>query len=227
MTDKEKIAYIVGMAVAIGFKLGLRKQGLSFDANTNNPYWVTTENGHHFLIDKFGTIQGGRLKGTPIDNVKKHYSGIKNKKEKNINAGAELSRSYGPEIKTKLAGVDAIRKISRCRFGHIKDLWDRKSVGKIDLMWGTPSMGLCHMYKRVKESKGKLKESEFFKIIDTAISKGHIYQNDRDTSLLAVDPKSKMAVVISKNFKGNGGVLVPITIRPLEPRKLETLKRIE
>lgn len=31
MTDKEKTAYIVGMAVAIGFKLGLRKQGLSFD----------------------------------------------------------------------------------------------------------------------------------------------------------------------------------------------------
>lgn len=82
MTDKEKTAYIVGMAVAIGFKLGLRKLGLSFDANTNNPYWVTTENGHHFLIDKFGTIQSGRLKGTPIDNVKKHYSGIKNKKRK-------------------------------------------------------------------------------------------------------------------------------------------------
>lgn len=31
MTDKEKTAYIVGMAVAIGFKLGLHKQGLSFD----------------------------------------------------------------------------------------------------------------------------------------------------------------------------------------------------
>lgn len=94
-------------------------------------------------------------------------------------------------------------------------------------MWGTQNMGLCHMYKRVKESKGKLKESEFFKFIDTAISKGHIYQNDRDTSLLAVDPKSKMAVVISKNFKGNDGVLVPITIRPIETKKLETLKRIE
>ena len=227
MTDKEKIAYIVGMAVALGFKLRLRRQCISLDANANNPYRVTTENGHHFLIDKFGTIQSGRLKETPIDKVKKHYSGIKNKKEKNLNVGTELSRNYGLEIKTKLDGVDAIRKIARCRFGHIKDLWDRKSIGKIDLMWETPSRGLCHMYKRVKESKGKLKESEFFKIIDAAISKGQIYQNDRDTSLLAVDPKSKMAVVISKNFKGNGGVLVPITIRPLEPRKLETLKRIE
>lgn len=146
MTDKEKIAYIVGMAVAIGFKLGLRKQGLSFDANTNNPYWVTTENGHHFLIDKFGTIQSGRLKGAPIDNVKKHYSGIKNKKEKNLNAGAELSRSYGPEIKTKLDGVAALRKIAKCRFGHIKDLWNRKSIGKIDLMWGNSKHGaLSHV----------------------------------------------------------------------------------
>lgn len=110
MTDKEKIAYIVGMAVALGFKLRLRRQCISLDANANNPYRVTTENGHHFLIDKFGTIQSGRLKETPIDNVKKHYSGIKNKKEKNLNVGTELSRNYGLEIKTKLDGVDAIRK---------------------------------------------------------------------------------------------------------------------
>lgn len=30
MTGKEKTAYIVGVAVAVGFKLGLRRRGLSF-----------------------------------------------------------------------------------------------------------------------------------------------------------------------------------------------------
>lgn len=79
MTDKEKTAYIVGMAVAIGFKLGLRRRGLSFDANTNNPYWITTENGHHFLIDEEGTIQSGRFKNQPLGKLKDGWSKVKPK----------------------------------------------------------------------------------------------------------------------------------------------------
>ncbi len=56
------------------FALGIRHaRGIAFDANTNNPYWVTTENGHHFLIDEFGTILLGRLKNIPIDQVKSFY----------------------------------------------------------------------------------------------------------------------------------------------------------
>lgn len=227
MTDKEKLAYTIGKAFAIGFVMALRRRGLSYDANTNNPNWVTTKKGHHFLIDEFGTIQTGKLKGTPINSIKNYYEGLKNKKEKNIHARAELNRDYGQEIQTKLKDTDAIRKLAKCKYGHIKELWNRKSIEKIDLMWETQNMGLLHMYKRVSESKGKIKESDFFKFINDAISKGPIYQNDRDTSFLALDPKTKMAVVISRNFKGNKGTLVPITVRPVDLRKISKLKRVE
>ena len=76
MADKEKLAYIVGMALAIGFILALKKRGLSFDANTNNPYWITTENGHHYLIDEEGTIQSGRFKDQSIGKLKDSWSKI-------------------------------------------------------------------------------------------------------------------------------------------------------
>lgn len=82
MADKEKLAYIVGMALAIGFILALKKRGLSFDANTNNPYWITTENGHHYLIDEEGTIQSGRFKGNEIGAVGKLWKKEKRKEAK-------------------------------------------------------------------------------------------------------------------------------------------------
>lgn len=67
-TKREKLAYIMGFAFALGMK-----HKLAYDANTNNPYWITTENGHHFLIDEEGIIQGGRFKGQSVRGIKQAW----------------------------------------------------------------------------------------------------------------------------------------------------------
>lgn len=59
-------AYTLGFCCGLGFSYHkLRK--LSFDASTNNPYWITTKKGKHFLIDEDGVIQSGRFKNQPIN----------------------------------------------------------------------------------------------------------------------------------------------------------------
>lgn len=48
-------AYTLGFCCGLGFSYHkLRK--LSFDASTNNQYWITTKKGKHFLIDEDGVI---------------------------------------------------------------------------------------------------------------------------------------------------------------------------
>lgn len=67
---EEHQAFMLGYMFALGIR---HARGIAFDANTNNPYWVTTENGHRFLIDLSGVIQTGRFKGHPIAGLKEHW----------------------------------------------------------------------------------------------------------------------------------------------------------
>lgn len=59
-------AYTLGFCCGLGFSYH-KLHKLSFDASTNNPYWITTKKGKHFLIDEDGVIQSGRFKNQPIN----------------------------------------------------------------------------------------------------------------------------------------------------------------
>jgi hypothetical protein len=61
-------AYTLGFCCGLGFSYH-KLHKLSFDASTNNPYWITTKKGKHFLIDEDGVIQSGRFKNINIDKL--------------------------------------------------------------------------------------------------------------------------------------------------------------
>lgn len=71
-SNEEKKAFMCGLAFYLGYLKASNKE-LAFDANTNNPYWITTENGHHYLIDDDGIIQSGRFKNQSIGGVKEAW----------------------------------------------------------------------------------------------------------------------------------------------------------
>lgn len=86
-------AYTLGFCCGLGFSYH-KLHKLSFDASTNNPYWITTKKGKHFLIDEDGVIQSGRFKNQPInllsannvkimDRQKRFQDGIFLRKRKN------------------------------------------------------------------------------------------------------------------------------------------------
>ncbi len=71
-------AYTLGFCCGLGFSYH-KLHKLSFDASTNNPYWITTKKGKHFLIDEDGVIQSGRFKNINIDKL---HNASKEKKVK-------------------------------------------------------------------------------------------------------------------------------------------------
>lgn len=213
MANQEKIAYIVGMAIAVGFKLGLRRRGLSFDANTNNPYWITTENGHHFLIDEEGTIQSGRFKNQSISGLKDYWddtefkrrniteskirsalktvlsqtSGQSKKELKRSSAKLTASQYYGREV-AKVESEDPVATLLTAKSGHIKDAYQRPDIPgmeHIDLVWGTSSAGLMHIIReRYLQHKSIKDIDQVLKSLSETIRYGKLMPHKNDTRRL-------------------------------------------
>ncbi len=75
---------------------------------------------------------------------------------------------YGEEFKgvKGRAAVDLLLKEKR---GHVKGAFTRKDIGDIDLVWGTPKIGLAHIVKRRTEKHQDLEAllDEITDIIET------------------------------------------------------------
>lgn len=88
---EERQAFMMGYAFVLGV---MSVRGLAFDANTNNPYWVTTKSGHHYLIDNNGYIQSGRFKNQNVGTLHEEWQ----KKESNKFSSHDYFTS--PEIRS-------------------------------------------------------------------------------------------------------------------------------
>ena len=65
---------------------------------------------------------------------------------------------YLPEVQellgeehTGVKGIAAIEKLLEERSGHVKNAFNKKGVGSIDLVWGNDDVGLQHIIKRRNE----------------------------------------------------------------------------
>lgn len=202
MTDKEKIAYIVGMAIAIGFKLGLRKHGLGFDANTNNPYWVTLSNGTKVEIGPGGTITKGRFKGVNIKHVR---DVARSKKDRHLNSritAYELKNIYFKR-EDEVKGVNeeaAIYKLNKIKKGFVENAFKRDDIGGISISYGDDYAGLKHIEKRNHVGNNK---AEFTKKLSDTIRLGRLYRsaesarNGNSYIVKETKPGISMVVVIA------------------------------
>ena len=202
MTDKAKRAYIVGMALAVGFILALKKRGLSFDANANNPNWVTLSNGLKVEIGPDGIITKGRFKGINI----KHVSEVaKSKKDRGLTPKItkyELKNIYfrredevkGPKEES------AIYKLNEIKKGFVENAFKRDDIGGISISYGDDYAGLKHIEKRNHVGSNK---PQFIKTLSDTIRLGPLYKDTRPNRegnhylIKEIDPENSMVVVVA------------------------------
>lgn len=226
MTDKEKRAYIVDMAFVIGFIMALKKRGLSFDANTNNPFWVTLSNGLKVEIGPDGIVTKGRFKGINI----KHISEVaKSKKDHSLNpkiTAYELKNIYfRPEDEIKgPKEVVAIRKLTEIKKGYVENAFKRDDIGGISISYGDEYAGLKHI--EIRNHVG-VDKSKFMEDLSNTIKLGGLYKDIRPNRegnhylIRETDPKKSLIVVVASSKGSASGKQFVVTAYTTETKKIK------
>lgn len=226
MTDKEKLAYTMGKAFAIGFVMALHRRGLSYDANTNNPNWVTLSNGLKVEIGPSGIITKGRFKGVNIKHVRE-VAGTKKNNVLNPRVTAyELKNIYfrhEDEIKD-VKEESAIYKLNKIKKGYVENAFKRDDIGGISLSYGDNYAGLKHI--EIRNHVG-VNKAQFTKVLSDTIRLGNLYKDVRQGRegnhylIKEIDPKNSMIVVLASTKGSASGKQFVVTAYKAETRGIK------
>ena len=130
---------------------------------------------------------------------------LKNGEPQNEAARNIFEESYSPEVHELLGtehkgvkGAAAIDKLLEEQSGHVKNAFNKKGIGYIDVIWGDDSVGLRHIIKRRNE-EGFDGESFLYEI-PNVIRNGRVRaRNDGRFEISHHDT----VVVISPNLKND------------------------
>lgn len=97
---------------------------------------------------------------------------------------------FGTEYKG-VKGADAIEKLLQEKQGHVKNAFERKEVGGIDLVWGDKDGGLLHtIMKRdrlLEQGKGNITGLDMVRKIPEIIEKGMFDIDEKDRPYVQFD----------------------------------------
>ncbi len=134
--------------------------------------WITKK-GKHIPLDENGNI-------IKPENQNKNKNGRKSAVEKlqelaKPKQGKNKAEFFGVEYKG-FKGADAVEKLLQEKQGHVKNAFERREVGGIDLVWGDKNGGLQHaIRKRDKmfaKGDGKITGLEMVRKIPEIMEKG-------------------------------------------------------
>lgn len=116
---------------------------------------------------------------------------------------------YGEELKGRgLTGREAVSKLVQERRGHIKAAFHREDIGDIDLVWGDPIAGLCHVFYRRIQKKQDVQK--VINNISNTIANGKRNPSREDDRSYVIE-HGTVRVMISKSFKEDGRVRLMIS----------------
>lgn len=104
--------------------------------------------------------------------------------------GKDKAKFFGVEYKS-VKGAEAIEKLLQEKQGHVKNAFERKEVGGIDLVWGDKDGGLLHtIMKRdrlLEQGKGNVKGIDMVRKIPEIIEKGTFDIDEKDRPYIQFD----------------------------------------
>lgn len=155
------------------------------------------------------TLEEDLFKAKAVVGEIREWKGIKYQKQSDGSwkplKGQNISNKQLPRFEAEYFGrnyseyrnkpKEAIEFLLKNRKGQVKSVYNKKGLGKIDIVWGDEKRGLCHIEKRhLKEQDDFSSQEEMASKIAEAIERGKVEKDKKDDLILYKD----MRLIISQ-----------------------------